>query len=115
MALDIVKLYVSLISDFFTLSDMSVSSSSGGRTPAPSPLLPGTTSHALSTAHFLMKILGEIQELVNEVTGMEISPELASVEMKNFLESVKWRFIELVVAAWQRGSAFYTLFFWTSR
>ncbi|KAH8830005.1 exocyst complex component sec5 [Flagelloscypha sp. PMI_526] len=100
MALDIVKLYISLISEFFNLSDMSVASSSSSKSTTPAPFLP-TNSHAISTSHFLLKILGEIQEQVNEVNGMEISAE-AAVEMRNFLDSAKWRFVELVVHSWQR-------------
>jgi exocyst complex component 2 len=38
------------------------------------PLLPGD-SNTLTTAHYLMKILTEIQDNVNEINSMEISSE----------------------------------------
>lgn len=101
MALDIVKLYVSLISEFFTLSDMAVMASSNNKAP---PLLP-VNSHSISTAHYLLKFLNDIQETVNELNSMEISNE-ASAGLKSLLESAKWRFEDVLVTAWLRGEAF---------
>jgi exocyst complex component 2 len=102
MALDIVKLYISLISDFFKLSDMAVMTSPSSNAPT-LPLLPAD-SHSLVTAHYLLRILGELQESVSEVNGMEISSE-ASSSLKNFLESAKWRFTDILVSAWLRGES----------
>ncbi|KAJ6486945.1 exocyst complex component sec5 [Mycena sanguinolenta] len=107
MALDIIKLYISLVSQFFKLSDMAVSSP-GGSTP---PELP-TNSNSLCTAHYLMKILGEIQETVNELNAMEISNETAS-GLKSLLESAKWRFEDLLITSWLRdANLFYYLEEW---
>jgi hypothetical protein len=100
MALDIVKLYISLISEFFTLSDMAVMTSPGGSISTP-PLLP-LNSSSLSVAHYLMKILGEVQESVNELNAMEISTEAAS-GLKSLLETAKWRFEDILINAWLRG------------
>jgi exocyst complex component 2 len=108
MALDIIKLYVSLISQFFKLSDMAVMTSPGGSTP---PSLP-TNSNSLCTAHYLMKILGEVQETVNELNAMEISNEAAS-GLKNLLETAKWRFEDLLITGWLRdANIFYYLEEW---
>lgn len=101
MALDIIKLYISLISQFFTLSDMAVMSSPGGSS-APPPSLP-TNSNSLCTSHYLMKILGEVQETVSELNAMEISNEAAS-GLKSLLETAKWRFEDLLITAWLRGT-----------
>jgi exocyst complex component 2 len=101
MALDIVKLYISLISQFFKLSDMAAVMSPGGNNTNP-PALP-TNSNSLCTAHYLMKILGEVQETVNELNGMEISNEVSS-GLKSLMESAKWRFEDILVTAWLRGS-----------
>ncbi|KAF7349293.1 Exocyst complex component SEC5 [Mycena sanguinolenta] len=107
MALDIIKLYISLVSQFFKLSDMAVTSP-GGSTP---PELP-TNSNSLCTAHYLMKILGEIQETVNELNVMEISNETAS-GLKSLLESAKWRFEDLLITSWLRdANLFYYLEEW---
>ncbi|KAF7289907.1 Exocyst complex component SEC5 [Mycena indigotica] len=100
MALDIVKLYISLISQFFQLSDMAVMKS-------PSEMTPSTTipnnSNSLCTAYYLMKILGEIQETVNELNGMEISNDVSS-GLKGLLESAKWRFEDLLITDWLRDA-----------
>ena len=101
MALDVVKLYLSLISEFFILSDITVMTSLKSKVP---PLLP-TRSHSMSTAYYLLKMLSDIQETVNELNLMEISNE-ASTSLKNFLESVRWRFEDVLVAAWLRGKSF---------
>ena len=99
MALDIIKLYISLLSEFFMFSDMAVMSP--GRSTAP-PMFP-KASNSLTTAHHFMKILGEIQDSVNDVTGMEISGEATS-SLKSLLESARWKFEDLLVNAWLRGS-----------
>ena len=100
MALDIVKLYISLISDFFKLSDMAVMASPSSD-PSTPPLLP-VDSHSLSIAHYLLKLLSELQESVSELNGMEISSEVSS-SLKNLLESARWRFTDVLVSAWLRG------------
>ena len=104
MALDVVKLYLSLISEFFILSDITVMASSKSKVP---PLLPAR-SHSMSTAYYLLKMLNDIQETVNELNLMEISNE-ASASLKNLLESVKWRFQDVLVAAWLRGKLFFLI------
>ncbi|KAF9239346.1 exocyst complex component Sec5-domain-containing protein [Melanogaster broomeanus] len=88
MALDIVKLYVSLVSEFFVLSDRTVMEQNPDNISP--PLLP-SHSNSLTTAHFLIKILIEIQDCVNEVTGMEIVVD-AGASLKNLMESARWRF-----------------------
>ncbi|EGO29432.1 hypothetical protein SERLADRAFT_445247 [Serpula lacrymans var. lacrymans S7.9] len=110
LAVDIVKLYVSLLSEFFKLSDMAVMASPS-YTNATLPLLP-THSNSITTAHFLTKILGEIQDGVNEVNAMEIPGE-ASSSLKNLMESVRWRFEDTLIQAWLRDArVFYYLEAW---
>ncbi|KAF8189835.1 exocyst complex component Sec5-domain-containing protein [Mycena galopus ATCC 62051] len=110
MALDIIRLYISLVSQFFKLSDMAVMTSGSNSTP---PELP-TNSNSLCTAHYLMKILGEVQETVNELNAMEIS-DAASSGLKSLLESAKWRFEDLLITAWLRdANLFYHLEEWVA-
>jgi exocyst complex component 2 len=104
MALDVVKLYISLISEFFVLSDMAVMASSNTKVP---PLLPAN-SHSISTAYYLLKMLNDIQETVNELNLMEISTE-ASAGLKTLLESTKWRFEDVLITAWLRGDLFFRM------
>jgi exocyst complex component 2 len=74
MALDGVRLYISLISEFFLLSDITVMQPAGANKNLP-PIIP-TNVHSISTAHCLMKLWGQIHENVNELNGMEISRNL---------------------------------------
>lgn len=100
MAVDIIKLYVSLLSEFFVFSDMAVMTP----TPTeekPAPLLPDDST-SLTTAHYLMKILTEIQDNVNEINSMEISGEI-STSLRGLLDSAKWGFEDVLVHAWVRG------------
>lgn len=62
----------------------------------------------MSTAYYLLKMLNDIQETVNELNLMEISNE-ASASLKNLLESVKWRFEDVLVVAWLRGKSFFSI------
>lgn len=76
--------------------------SSGAKPP---PLFP-QNSNVLTTAHFLMKVLGEIQECVNEVKEMEIRDESKKDVggiLLEFVESVRWKFEEVLISAWLRG------------
>lgn len=98
MALDIIKLYITLLSEFFLFSDMAVMSPGRNTTP---PLFP-KSSNSLTTAHHLMKLLGEIQDSANDVAGMDISSEATS-SLKSLLESAKWKFADILVNDWLRG------------
>jgi exocyst complex component 2 len=98
MALDVIKLYVSLLSEFFVFSDMAVMTPP---TEGNLQLLPAD-SNSLTTAHYLMKILTEIQDNVNEVNSMEISGDMSS-SLKGLLESAKWGFEDVLTHAWVKG------------
>jgi exocyst complex component 2 len=100
MAHEIIKLYVSLLSEFFVFSDMAVTTPQGEGSSA--PFLP-EDSNSLTTAHYLMKILTEIQDNVNEINSMEISGEMSS-SLKGLLESAKWGFEDVLTHAWVRGT-----------
>ncbi|OCH93951.1 hypothetical protein OBBRIDRAFT_789821 [Obba rivulosa] len=111
MALDIVRLYMSLLSEFFLFSDMAVSTPPSDAVETTPPLLP-KDSNILTTAHHLMKILGEIQDSVNDVSGMEISNEAAS-SLKSLLESARWKFEDILTYTWLRdANIFYYLENW---
>ncbi|KAJ3514703.1 hypothetical protein NLJ89_g2225 [Agrocybe chaxingu] len=113
MAFDIVKLYISLISQTFVLSDMVVMTSpSNAATYTHPPLLP-VDSHSPSTAHYLHKILREVQECVNEINALEISSDVSN-GLKSLIESLKWRLEDVLVNAWLRDARmFYHLESWT--
>ncbi|KAH9171067.1 exocyst complex component Sec5-domain-containing protein [Lactarius sanguifluus] len=110
MAHDVVRLYVSLLSEFFVFSDMAVTTPSMGEGSF-APLLPGD-SNALTTAHYLMKIMAEIQDNVNEINSMEISGEMRS-SLDDLLENAKWGFEDVLTHTWVRDAhSFYYLETW---
>ena len=98
MALEIVKLYISLISQGFMLSDVVVMTNVTNSRP---PLL-STKSHSLSTAYHLQRILGEVQECVNDIKSLDISSEI-NQSLKSLLESIRWRFEDTLTSHWLRG------------
>ncbi|KAJ3969971.1 exocyst complex component sec5 [Lentinula raphanica] len=115
MALDVVKLYISFLSQFFNLSDMAVMSSPSfpPANDTSSTMLP-SNSTSFSTAYYLLKIFGEIQDCVNELNAMEISAEV-SATLKGLLDSTKWRFEDVLISAWLRdASNFHHLEAWVS-
>lgn len=101
MALDIIQLYISLLSEFFVFSDVAASMSPNMGSGALPALLP-RDSNSLTTLSHLSKILAEIQESVNEINGMEISSQ-ANQSMKELLESARWKFEDILVQSWLRG------------
>ncbi|EED84825.1 predicted protein [Postia placenta Mad-698-R] len=105
------KLYISLLSEFFMFSDSRVSSPPTGAGDVTPPLLP-MDSNALATGHQLMRIIGEIQDSVNDINSMEISGEATS-SLKGLLESARWRFEDILIHAWIRdANIFYYLEDW---
>ncbi|KAH9477787.1 Exocyst complex component SEC5B [Psilocybe cubensis] len=107
MAQDIVKLYITLISEFFRLSDVAVMTSMGGSyNAAPLPLVPKNT-HSPCTAYYLIKINTDIQDTVNELNALDIAQDTG---LKSLLESVKWRFEDILIDGWLRDAR---MFYWT--
>ncbi|OCB87790.1 hypothetical protein A7U60_g5113 [Sanghuangporus baumii] len=110
MASDVIRLYISLISQFFTLSDMAVTSpkadSAGGGALIPFPSFVPQRAHSVTTAYYLTKVLAEIQDCVNEIVAMNISSDVNS-GMKELLESARWRFEGALTSVWLRDSSLF--------
>lgn len=101
MILKIVQQYMTLLSEFFTLSDMAASSARQNT----SDMLPSFVprgSDSLTTSHYLVKLLAEMTDCVNEVVAMEVSPE-ATTGLKTLLETARWKFEEALCKVWLRG------------
>ncbi|KAG2139268.1 exocyst complex component Sec5-domain-containing protein [Suillus clintonianus] len=96
MALDIIKLYISFLSEFFILSDV-LSNSSTPNSPEHLP----SHSNSLTTAHWLVKILSEVQDCVTEVGALELGE---GGLVKGLVESVRWRFEDVLVRSWLRDA-----------
>jgi exocyst complex component 2 len=112
MTIEIIKLYVSCISQFFTLSDVAIASSPNNPSTSEIPDFLPTASNSITTCHFVSRILTEIVETSGELEGMggHVEGEKISsqVEVKNVLkglaESCRWRFEEAICFAWSKGT-----------
>lgn len=95
------KLYISLISQYFMLSDVAVMTTlPNGSTSSPHYL--PENAHSLCTAIYLQQILSEVNDTVTELNAMEISQETG---VKGLLESLRWRFEDILLQVWQRGKS----------
>lgn len=115
MAAEIIRLYISHISVFFTLTDMAVTSPPDhGIDSPPMPSFVPETSNSLITSHYLIAILAEISDCVTETRVLDISSDIAS-SLANLLESTRWRFEDALSAVWMRdANLFFNLETWTS-
>lgn len=104
MALEIIKSYTTTLSQFFTLSDVSIAESTkrsdGEDIPIPSFVPAGST--VISTCYHAEKIVEDVNEFATDVMSVDISSEVGSA-LKGTLESLRWRLEEAIAATWARG------------
>jgi exocyst complex component 2 len=117
MTQDIVTLYVSLLSEHFTLSSArhsprtDASAADPNATPPLPPFVP-PISNATATCHWLIKCLNELTETVHEMTALELTGE-ATQSLKELVSSARWRFEEAICSSWIRDAkVFYRLETW---
>ncbi|WVW81078.1 hypothetical protein I302_103069 [Kwoniella bestiolae CBS 10118] len=105
MAMEIIKSYINTISQFFTLSDISLSDSSKSSSEEnftmPSFVPDHTTS--ITSCYFAEKILEEINDCSLELLNVDVGNEARS-GLKGLLDSARWRFVQVVGATWARDS-----------
>lgn len=104
MALEIIKAYTSTLSQFFTLSDVAIAESSikrDGEDPPIPPFVPiGTT--VIASCYYGEKVVEEVNECAGDLMAVDVSSEAAS-SLKGLLDSLRWRFEEVIAATWARG------------
>jgi exocyst complex component 2 len=111
MTIEIIKLYVSCISQFFTLSDVAIASSPNNPTANEPPEFLPQHSNSITTCHFASRVLAEIVETSSELEGIggTLEGERAGSQMevrtvlKGFVESCRWRFEEAICTTWSKG------------
>ncbi|KAK4055272.1 Exocyst complex component S5 [Microbotryomycetes sp. JL201] len=115
MSQDIVTLYVTLVSTFFTLSSSTKASPDPNADPNATPPLPPfvpPTANAATNCHWLLKVLSELNESVSELVTLELAGE-ANQSLKELVSSTRWRFEEAICSAWVRDAkVFYRLETW---
>lgn len=113
MTQDIVTLYVSLLSSFFSLSSSTApapppppsqkgSADDLNATPPLPPFVP-PVSNAATNCHWLLRVLNELMECVSELGALELAGE-ATQTLKELVASTRWRFVEAICSAWVRGA-----------
>ncbi|PPQ68923.1 hypothetical protein CVT24_007667 [Panaeolus cyanescens] len=108
MALDIIKLFISYISEAFNLSDVMAANQSQQSLPSIIP----RNSHSFSTGHYLLLIFNDIQDAVNEINSINIGQDTGA---KGFMESLKWRFEDIFTRSWLTdASNFYHVEAWVT-
>ncbi|RSH82118.1 hypothetical protein EHS25_006051 [Saitozyma podzolica] len=105
MCLEIVKLYTSYLSQFFTLSDVALAESSprreGSDPPVP-PFVPEGSS-VLTACFFAERLVEEVAECVGELMSVDLGPE-AGNSLKAMTDSMRWRMGEAIAATWTRDA-----------
>lgn len=104
MALEIVRLYISLVSEFFSLSDKAVVSPSSSKNTKDLPGFIPQGSNSITAAYHVSRILSEIGECVSDVTTVELAGDAAS-GLKSLLESSRWRFEVAMCDLWLQGDS----------
>jgi exocyst complex component 2 len=106
MALEIVKLYTSSLSSFFTLSDASLADSHSrkdGESAQVPPFVPVGTS-VLCAAHFAARLLEDVAECASELNGVDIGGD-AAAQMRGLVENFRWRMGEVITSIWAKGGS----------
>ncbi|BGO96556.1 Exocyst complex component SEC5 [Rhodotorula toruloides] len=118
MTQDIVTLYVSLLSQFFTLSSSTsppVATKTGADDLNATPPMPSFVppiANATTNCHWLLRVLNELMECVSEMSALELSGE-ATQSLKELVASTRWRFEEAICSGWVRDAkVFYRLETW---
>lgn len=102
MTVGIVKHYISIISQMFMLSDMVIMTSPSASANHFRPSLLPTNSLSLSTAYYLQNILAEVQDCVSDIIFLDISRDVDQ-DVKNMIDSLRWRFLDILTNDWLRG------------
>lgn len=104
--MEIVKAYNTLLSQFFTLSDVAVAESAihreGEDPPVPSFVPPGTT--VITACYFAEKIVEDVTDCAGELMAVDVGSE-AVTGLRSMLDSLRWRFEEVIAATWARGAS----------
>lgn len=107
MALEIVKLYNSLLSQFFKLSDPAIAESTPRKDinhQLPSFVPAGTS--VITACYFAEKLVEDISDCAGELAGHEVVNDSGN-GMKGLVESMKWKMKEVIGAVWARGMLHY--------
>lgn len=107
MTNDIINLYISLLSQFFRLSSATISpiitpgKNADADTGLPSFMPPH--ANAMTSGNWLLKVIAEINDTLNEVGSLSNLPNDCKSSLKEFINSARWKFTDSICLAWIRG------------
>ncbi|RXK41720.1 hypothetical protein M231_00955 [Tremella mesenterica] len=105
MASEIIKLYTSLLSQFFTLSDVAVAESNRKKSDI-NPLIPSfvpLSTSVITACFFGEKLVEEVAECTGELAAVDVGSE-SSNALRGMLDSLRWRMLEVISSTWTRDS-----------
>lgn len=106
MAMEIVKLYISTLSSFFTLSDAGLSEvprKEGEELRIPPFVPPGTS--VLAASFFAERLVDEVSECVGELSAVDIGSD-ALTGLRQLVENIRWRMEEVICSTWSKGMSY---------
>lgn len=96
---DIINLYITLLSEFFNLSSETKASADAIVIPEFVP----ANSNALCTGWYLLKVLAELADCTNDIGGLANLGNDSMNNLKDFMNSIRWKFTEAVCLVWVKG------------
>ena len=106
MALEIIRLYTTTLSQIFTLSDVAIAEATireDGEDPPIPPFVPAGTT-VMTACFFSEKLVEEVAECAGELMTVDVGGE-AGQGLRSMLDSLRWRFEEVIAATWARGES----------
>lgn len=104
MTTEIITHFITLISEFFKLSSAQTSSPVLDTTAeAQIPHFVPIKSNSLTASMFLLRLLEQMNDCVNELSGLSLPAEIGS-NLHEMLTCARWKFEETLCILWVRGS-----------
>ena len=103
---EIVSCFASLLTDFFALlpHDAPAAAPADGEDQLPLPPFAPPASNAITSAHYLLKLLVELSECANDLGGIGLLKADVGI-LKDLLTSARNKFVETLCSTWVRGAS----------
>lgn len=102
--MEIIRLYISSLSAFFTLSDAGLADVPRKDTSAElriPPFVPAGTT-VLTASFFAERLVEEVSECVGELGIVDIGSDAVNTS-RQLVENLRWRMEEVICAIWAKG------------
>lgn len=101
--MEIVRLYISTLSSFFTLSDAGLAEvpRKEGEDIRIPPFVPAGTT-VLTACFFTERLVEEVSDCVGELSLVDIGSDALN-GLRQLVENVRWRMEEVICSTWAKG------------